>query len=323
MATLLHELIFEQASRRPEAVAIAHRQAVLDYAGLAQQVQAAACGLLDLDLKRSERVAVYLPKQFETVVALFAAAAAGAVFVPVNPLLKPEQVMHILRDCNVRILITARGRADRLNLDPAACPDLRALVLVDEPIDPPARQALQRLRWQTLLAAGSDLKPARVIDLDMAAILYTSGSTGKPKGVVLSHRNMLSGAYSVTRYLDNRADDRLLAILPFSFDYGLSQLTTAFVVGARGADGLSVAARCHHRRRARRDHRSGGGAADVGATGAVGLAGGGGREPALLHQFGRRDATRHPECVAPALARDHALFDVRSDRGVSLHLSAA
>ncbi|MBK8962548.1 MAG: acyl-CoA ligase (AMP-forming), exosortase A system-associated [Candidatus Competibacter sp.] len=233
MATLLHELIFEQASRRPEAVAIAHRQAVLDYAGLAQQVQAAACGLLDLGLKRSERVAVYLPKQFETVVALFAAAAAGAVFVPVNPLLKPEQVMHILRDCNVRILITARGRADRLNLDPAACPDLRALVLVDEPIDPPARQALQRLRWQTLLAAGSDLKPARVIDLDMAAILYTSGSTGKPKGVVLSHRNMLSGAYSVTRYLDNRADDRLLAILPFSFDYGLSQLTTAFVVGAR------------------------------------------------------------------------------------------
>ena len=67
----------------------------------------------------------------------------------------------------------------------------------------------------------------------MAAILYTSGSTGKPKGVVLSHRNMLAGAYSVAEYLGNHADDRLLAVLPFSFDYGLSQLTTAFVVGAR------------------------------------------------------------------------------------------
>ena len=233
MATLLHELVLEQASRRPEAAAIVHRQATFDYAGLAQQVQAAACGLLDVGLKRSERVAVYLPKQFETVVALFAIASAGAVFVPVNPLLKPEQVIHILRDCNVSILITACGRADRLNLDPAACPDLRALVLVDEPIDPSARQSPQRLRWQALLAAGTGPKPARVIDLDMAAILYTSGSTGKPKGVVLSHRNMLAGAYSVAHYLANRPDDRLLAILPFSFDYGLSQLTTAFVAGAR------------------------------------------------------------------------------------------
>ena len=66
----------------------------------------------------------------------------------------------------------------------------------------------------------------------MAAILYTSGSTGKPKGVVLSHRNMITGAHSVADYLANQATDRILAILPLSFDYGLSQLTTAFAVGA-------------------------------------------------------------------------------------------
>src|SRR5690606_11711789 len=63
--------------------------------------------------------------------------------------------------------------------------------------------------------------------------LYTSGSTGKPKGVVLSHRNMLMGAKSVAQYLENRADDVLLAALPLSFDAGFSQLTTAFHAGAR------------------------------------------------------------------------------------------
>ncbi len=73
----------------------------------------------------------------------------------------------------------------------------------------------------------------RVIDTDMAAILYTSGSTGKPKGVVLSHRNMVAGAKSVAPYLENHADDTLLAALPLSFDAGFSQLTTAFHVGAR------------------------------------------------------------------------------------------
>jgi acyl-CoA ligase (AMP-forming) (exosortase A-associated) len=67
----------------------------------------------------------------------------------------------------------------------------------------------------------------------MAAILYTSGSTGHPKGVVLSHRNMVAGAKSVASYLENNADDTLLAALPLSFDAGFSQLTTAFHAGAR------------------------------------------------------------------------------------------
>ena len=70
------------------------------------------------------------------------------------------------------------------------------------------------------------------VDLDMAAILYTSGSTGKPKGVVLSHRNLIVGAESVSSYLQNRADDVILSALPLSFDAGFSQLTTAFAVGA-------------------------------------------------------------------------------------------
>jgi acyl-CoA ligase (AMP-forming) (exosortase A-associated) len=88
------------------------------------------------------------------------------------------------------------------------------------------------MTWNHLLASGEGAQPHRIIDADMAAILYTSGSTGKPKGVVLSHKNMMTGAKSVAEYLGNTADDRLLAVLPFSFDYGFSQLSTAFLVGA-------------------------------------------------------------------------------------------
>jgi acyl-CoA ligase (AMP-forming) (exosortase A-associated) len=70
------------------------------------------------------------------------------------------------------------------------------------------------------------------IDTDVGMLFYTSGSTGKPKGVVLSHRNLVAGARSVSSYLGNTPDDRLLAVLSFSFDYGFSQLSTAFAVGA-------------------------------------------------------------------------------------------
>ena len=79
---------------------------------------------------------------------------------------------------------------------------------------------------------GGPLTAAGAIDADMAAILYTSGSTGQPKGVVLSHRNLIAGAESVSHYLGNTPDDVILSALPLSFDAGFSQLTTAFSVGA-------------------------------------------------------------------------------------------
>ncbi len=232
MPRLLHDLILEQAGRRPQATAIVHRQQALSYAELAAQVQAMAGGLLALGLSRLERVAVYLPKRPETVGALFGAALAGGVFVPINPLLKPEQVAHILKDCNVRVLVTASERTKLLAPVLAECHDLHFLVLVDT-TEPPPLHHLETLGWQALLDSNSTRPGHRNIDMDMTAILYTSGSTGKPKGVVLSHRNLLTGALSVAEYLGNHSDDRLLAVLPLSFDAGLSQLTTAFAAGAR------------------------------------------------------------------------------------------
>ena len=191
MVRLLHELILEQAHRRPDATAVVYRQTGLDYATLASEVQAAASGLRALGLRRGERVAVYLPKRRETVIALFGAALADGVFVPVNPLLKPEQVAYILRDCNVRVVVTASDRAEALQAHFCQCPDLRALVLVDAAASE-SFTALQTLSWPDLLASAAGAVATQAIDIDMAAILYTSGSTGKPKGVVLSHRNMLS-----------------------------------------------------------------------------------------------------------------------------------
>lgn len=233
MQALLQDLIARSARSAPDTTALSHRGRELTYAEVAAGVDAVAAGLHRAGLGPNERVAVYLPKQIETVLGLFGAAAAGGVFVPVNPVLKPAQVGHILRDCNVRVLITHSARLEALRDELAASPDLRTIVTVDEnagPAELPA--ALTHTGWASLTAEPNLTPHPRRIDSDMAAILYTSGSTGRPKGVVLSHRNMVAGAESVASYLENRPDDRLLAVLPFSFDYGLSQLTTAFHSGA-------------------------------------------------------------------------------------------
>jgi acyl-CoA ligase (AMP-forming) (exosortase A-associated) len=230
---LLHELIVTAAARKGSAAAVMDGRHTLGYAALAEQVHACAAGFLSLGLPRCGRVGIYLEKRIEAVVASFAAPAAGGVMVPMNPLLKPEQVAYIAADCNVQVLVTSPERLALLLPVLPLCADLRHVVLTATAADAPALSPVVALHtWADLLAAPP--RPGhRVIDTDLCAILYTSGSTGRPKGVVLSHRNMVAGAKSVASYLGNHADDTLLAALPLSFDAGFSQLTTAFHAGAR------------------------------------------------------------------------------------------
>jgi acyl-CoA ligase (AMP-forming) (exosortase A-associated) len=231
MSDLVHDLLFDSARRTPGAEALVAGRERLDYAALAAAVHAAAQRLLGCGVQRAERVAVYLDKRVETVTALFGAAAAGAVFVPVNPLLKPEQVAYILADCNVRVLVTSADRLALLAPLLPACRDLHTVLVCGGPRELPALPGVAVAPWLDEEEAPSH-PPHRVIDTDMAAILYTSGSTGKPKGVVLSHRNMVAGARSVASYLRIAPSDRILAVLPLSFDYGFSQLSCAFLAGA-------------------------------------------------------------------------------------------
>jgi acyl-CoA ligase (AMP-forming) (exosortase A-associated) len=231
-STLLHELVLCAAARHGAAAALTDDSGTRSYAELADQVGAFGAGICRLGLRRGARVGIYLEKRVETVVSSFGAAAAGTVFVPMNPLLKPEQVAYIAADCNVQVLVTSAERLALLGGVLKDCRDLRTVVLTGRTVPSDVPAGLELVLWDDLVGAGAG-STHRVIDTDMVSILYTSGSTGRPKGVVLSHRNMVAGAKSVASYLGNGPHDTLLAALPLSFDAGFSQLTTAFHSGAR------------------------------------------------------------------------------------------
>jgi acyl-CoA ligase (AMP-forming) (exosortase A-associated) len=237
MRTQLHHLLDEQAVTAGDRPALTYRDVTVDYATLAASVRALASGLAGLGLDPGDRVGVFLEKRIETVETIFAVSAARGVFVPVNPILKPGQVAHVLADCDVRVLVTGPERWEQLRAELAHLPALEQVVLVtDRAVDdgPGDDDQVTVSTYAAVVADGARHPVAHGdgIDLDLAAILYTSGSTGRPKGVVLSHRNLIVGAESVSSYLHNDADDVILAALPLSFDAGLSQLTTACSVGA-------------------------------------------------------------------------------------------
>ena len=232
MRTNLHHLVQQRADLRPEARALTYKNTTLSYAELWWQVCGVAAKLAELSLEREQRVAVFLEKRIETVTAIFGTSAAGGTFVPINPLLRPQQVAHILVDSGARILVTSSERLSLLGDALNACPAIEHVLVVDAQAERPSQMGATIHRWPQPSDSNTPASPRSGIDLDMAAILYTSGSTGKPKGVVLSHRNLIVGAESVSQYLENTADDVILAALPLSFDAGFSQLTTAFSVGA-------------------------------------------------------------------------------------------
>jgi len=233
MDLLFHQLIDSSVSSRPSADAISYRGKTLTYANLQESIISAASGLLELGVNPGDRVAIYLPKQEEMVISMFAISRAGGIFVPVNPILKSQQVSHILSDCSARFLITSKDRAKLLIGILQESEMLEGLIIVDsdEALLPDIVELNHTITWGHL--TNTPTVPATVCKADQSvAILYTSGSTGRPKGVVLSHRNLTLGAKSVCQYLNITHQDRILALLPFSFDYGLNQLTTSLYRGA-------------------------------------------------------------------------------------------
>ena len=216
-ARLLHELVTVTAARTPRAEALVAGGRRCRYEELADAVALWTARLAVAGVAPGDRVVVWLEKRIDTVAALFAASALGGIAVPANPVLKAPQIAHLIADCTPRVLVTSTARMAALGAEGFAPPAEMAVRLVDDL--PILEEADRPPLWQ-----GVETAPAM--------IFYTSGSTGRAKGVVVSHRNLLAGAEAVARYLENRAEDRLLGVLPLSFDYGFSQLTTAFLVGA-------------------------------------------------------------------------------------------
>ena len=231
MSFLLHSPLQNQAKIRPDSIALRYKDLDVTYKSLDINCESFSSGCITSGASKGARVGVYLPKSVEAVIAFFGCLYSGCCLVPINHLLKSDQVDHILQDCDVEILVTNSKLLNQLDDVILDSEVLRHIVLIDEYENTNLPKNISLRHWNEFCTTDHK-KPPNIIDADLAAIFYTSGSTGKPKGVVLSHRNMYAGAQSVATYLNNTSEDKILSVLPFSFDYGFSQLTTSFYVGA-------------------------------------------------------------------------------------------
>lgn len=240
----LGSLLVAAAARHGDRVAVDFFGRTTSYRELARQVSQAAQALVDLGVRKGDRVAVVLPNCTAHVVAFWAALRIGAVVVEHNPTYSVEALRHQLADCGAAValvwtkevpaVLEARGDALRhvLAVDLVADLPWTARAALTLPVAA-AREKRAALRgpvpggvanWHRLVAAAAPLSddhpwPA---SSDTALIQYTGGTTGTPKGAVLRHSNLLANVVQARAWLAQRdGEDVFGAVLPFFHAFGL------------------------------------------------------------------------------------------------------
>jgi long-chain acyl-CoA synthetase len=192
---------------------------VLDYSELREAAGRVTSLLSSAGVAPGDRVGIMLPNVPAFPIAFYGALAAGAVVVPMNPLLKSREVTYYLRDSGAKLLIawySAAGEAAKAAADTGT-----QLVTVDDP------------DMRSLLAG---LFPVHMrverADDDDAVVLYTSGTTGQPKGAQLTHANLTRNATLTAQTLINASpDDVVMGCLPLFHVFGLTCGLNATIAG--------------------------------------------------------------------------------------------
>ena len=227
---MLSDIITNGIQRYPENAALIYQDVVITYTDLAQSIDRLAAGLGEMGLEPGQRISLLLPNCPPFVYGYFAAAALGAIVVPVNPLLKPAELEYIWRDADVRSVITIPQLLPVVEAARKGLPDVRHVICtagrngLSDPaladsivgftdLDDVIAAGARAMRVGALPAFDQEGNKGRH-ENDCAVVIYTSGTTGRPKGAMLSHRNLVRNVEQVRARLHFTSEDRFLTLLP-------------------------------------------------------------------------------------------------------------
>lgn len=234
---------FDQACQQyaeQDAVVSLHQNVRLTYKELQAQVNAFACSLLKLGLKKGDRLAIWSPNCVEWTITQFAAFKAGIILVNLNPAYKSNELEYVLNKVSCKGLVIAsqfkstnyqdilmkiapeiKGAENKV-LKAERLPHLKYIIKIDEEehtglhrfsdlLTPPSKRQLNQLE---LVASESQFD-------ETINIQFTSGTTGNPKGTMLTHNNILNNGYFVGEAIHLSPSDRVCISVPLFHCFGM------------------------------------------------------------------------------------------------------
>lgn len=226
MTYLLSHTILNGAEKHPSKAAFRYGKQTLTYVTLAQRMNQLSNLLIELGVKRGDRVGVFLNRCLDTATAIYGIMNTGAVYVPIDPNAPATRIQFLIDNCDIKCLVSndmQRNKLQKLQ-EKGIVPE----VIIGTTLDSHKRS----ISWEEVETMPTTNPNINILERDLAYILFTSGSTGKPKGIMHSHYSGLSYAKLTTELYQLRADDIFGNHAPIFFDIStLGYFTAPFVGG--------------------------------------------------------------------------------------------
>jgi amino acid adenylation domain-containing protein len=209
----VHQLVEEQARQRPDDVSVTFEGSALTYADLDRQANQLAHHLVGLGIRPETRVGLCFDRCPELIIGILGVLKAGGAYVPLDPTAPANRLAFMLRDADVRVLLTQNHLR-------ASLPECSATVrCLDQD-------------WPLIARSPETPCPVAVVPDNLAYIIYTSGSTGEPKGVLVPHRGLTNVIVAHIQSLEARPGKRVLQLVFPHFDAGQAEIFRTLAAGA-------------------------------------------------------------------------------------------
>ena len=224
-----------------DAVVSLHQNIRLNYRELQAQVDAFACHLIKLGLKKGDRLAIWSPNCVEWTITQFAAFKAGVILVNLNPAYKSNELEYVLNKVSCKALVIASTfkttdyqeilykiapelaeNSSSKVLNSARLPHLKFVIKIDEHVQNGMHRFSDLLTTPTAqqLAELQSISASLQFD-ETINIQFTSGTTGSPKGTMLTHNNILNNGYFVGEAMHLTSQDRVCISVPLFHCFGM------------------------------------------------------------------------------------------------------
>ncbi len=215
----------------------------LNHEQLREKIECFALGLLNLGIKKDDRVGIVSENRIEWVIADFAIATIGAISVPLFPTTTAKQEEYIFNNCDASAVIVSNNfQLRKIQEIYDNIPTLRQIIVLNEDFQ---AEDVNIKTMSSIIETGKEIRPAehrrsliqehssQVQEEDLLTIIYTSGTTGNPKGVMLTHKNVISNVLASSNAVNFKEQDIFLSFLPLCHSYERTAgYYAAFSIGA-------------------------------------------------------------------------------------------
>ena len=229
----INQFLEQSAQKYPEKPAVWFKDEWLTYREIDKAANQLANYLVQIGMRREDRIALLMENSFDYVIAYYAILKAGGIVVALNTDTNSESLVYLLSDSGAKCIIAQKKFSRHII---AALAEIKTVNhLITDQHDLKSFESIDYCQCHRLCDIYEESSPEhpmiRCIDIDLAAFVYTSGSTGKPKGVMLTHLNIVANTRSIVQYLELTDNDRIMVVLPFFYIYGMSLMNTHFFCG--------------------------------------------------------------------------------------------